>query len=132
MEFNNKIYNEHKFAITRGVKQEGVISQLLFNIYVDEFINKIISSDFGLSIDNYNCSILAYCDDILILSPSLSSLQKILDICSDYGSDWNIKFNPLKSCIFQTGRKLYNDVHIKLVLNSFDVPVVSNGCAIMI
>ncbi len=93
------------FRISRGVKQGCVISPILFNIYVDELINQVLESDHGLSIEQCKFSIMAYCDDIIMLSPSVSGLQKLLDICENYGSDWNIKFNPLKSiqlhrCIF--------------------------------
>ena len=30
-------------------------------------------------------------------------LQKLLDICSAYGEEWDIKFNPEKSCVGPIG-----------------------------
>ena len=38
-----------------------------------------------------------YADDILLLSGSCYGLQKLLDICGNYGIEWDIKFNPGKS-----------------------------------
>jgi len=38
-------------------------------------------------------------DDIALLSPSCHGLQKLIDICSKFGSEWDIKFNPTKSQI---------------------------------
>ena len=41
-----------------------------------------------------------YADDIILLSCSYSGLQKMVDICVDYGVHWDIKFNSGKSqCI---------------------------------
>ena len=37
---------------------------------------------------------LLYVDDIALLSPSCHGLQKLIDICSKFGSEWDIKFNP--------------------------------------
>jgi len=38
-----------------------------------------------------------YADDIALLSCSCYGLQKLLDICNEYGCSWDIKFNPNKS-----------------------------------
>jgi hypothetical protein len=125
LDFSGKINKNSMFQINKGVKQGGVISPLLFNIYIDDLINKVVNSDYGLSIKDCKISIMAYCDDIIILSSSLFGMQKLLEICSEYGADWNIKFNPLKSCILQTGRRLYKDKEMRLFLNRIQVPVVS-------
>jgi len=45
-----------------------------------------------------------YADDIAVLSCSLYDLQKLLDIiCSEYGCQWDIKFNPDKSYVGTLG-----------------------------
>ena len=36
-------------------------------------------------------------DDIAVLSFTCYGLQRLLDICSEYGCQWGIKFNPDKS-----------------------------------
>ena len=47
---------------------------------------------------------LAYADDLVILSPSAKGLQKLLNICSEYGEEHDIMFNHKKRnvCIFQS------------------------------
>jgi hypothetical protein len=60
------------------------------------------------------------------MSPSVSGLQKLLDIGTEYGANWNIKFNPLKSCVFQTGRRLFKDQDINLVLKYVSIAVISD------
>jgi len=63
---------------------------------------------------------IAYADDIILLSASLSSLQKMLDICYSCSSDLDIIFNPKKSCLFCIGKD-YNAVLPNLRLCNTDV-----------
>jgi hypothetical protein len=44
-----------------------------------------------------------FADDILLLSGSILQLQAMLDVCSVYGVEFDIKFNQAKSFLFQTG-----------------------------
>ena len=46
-----------------------------------------------------------YADDIALLAGSCYGLQKMLDICTEYGHTWNITFNPTKSQLLTMGRK---------------------------
>ena len=47
--------------------------------------------------------VIAYADDICILSCSCYGLQKLLDICSAYSQKWDIRFNPVKSQLMTFG-----------------------------
>ena len=43
---------------------------------------------------------LSYADDLAILSPSLNGLQKLVEVCEQFGKDFDVTFNPNKSeCI---------------------------------
>ena len=43
---------------------------------------------------------ILYADDIILLSCSYYGMQKMVNICSVYGIQWDIKFNSMKSqCI---------------------------------
>jgi len=44
-----------------------------------------------------------YADLIALLSGSCRGLQKMLDIRSDFGREWDIRFNPLKSQLLPIG-----------------------------
>ena len=43
---------------------------------------------------------LAYVDDVTLLSPSLSGLQQMLNVCKEYSDDFHMIFNDKKTvCI---------------------------------
>ncbi|RNA18763.1 hypothetical protein BpHYR1_049643 [Brachionus plicatilis] len=51
----------------------------------------------GAVIGDTNLSIIAYCDDIIILSPSEKQATVLLKICEKYAVRWKIDFNASKS-----------------------------------
>jgi len=80
------------FNIDFGVRQGSVLSPTLFAVY----INDIISS-FHIT---KGCSIILYADDILLLSPSITELERLLHCCERELNylDMNINFNK-SSCL---------------------------------
>jgi len=64
---------------------------------VDELIVKLRSSGYGIYIGSLFLWMHFYANDIALLSCSCYGLQKLLDICNEYGCSWDIKFNPNKS-----------------------------------
>ena len=95
------------FKISCGVKQGGIISPFLFNIFIDDLITECVNSNHGALFFNINTSIIVYADDILLISPLDTHLQYLLDICSAYSTKWRIKFNPQKSNIISFGDYYY-------------------------
>ena len=90
--------------INCGVKQGGILSPFLFNVYINDLIEECINARLGALIGNLNVSIIVYADDILLMSPIDSHLRILLKICTKYGNLWRIKFNPLKSNIIKFGQ----------------------------
>ena len=84
-------------GISNGVKQGGVLSPVLFTVYLDELLRRMSNSRFGCYIDNIFCGTLAYADDVIILAPSVASLRGMLSICESFANDYNIIFNSRKS-----------------------------------
>ena len=115
------------FEISNGVRQGGIISPLLFAIYLDKLLNDISSSNVGCHIGGTSCSVLVYADDIAILAPSVNGLKNLIDKCAKYGVEFSVTFNPNKSkiLVFSNSGKTLN-INIKLngvrleQVNSFD------------
>jgi hypothetical protein len=58
--------------------------------------------------------ILGFCDDISLLSPIIEDLQKLLNICGNYGNNWGIEFN-LPKCKFTVfGSNRFNNTILLL------------------
>lgn len=53
----------------------GILSPFLFNFFINDLLADCIAMDLEASIKVINVSILAYCDDIILLSPLSSHLE---------------------------------------------------------
>ena len=75
------------------MRQGGVLSPFLFAIFVDDVVKKVQSVNTGCYVSHVCTSIFLYADDILLLAPSVSSLQKLLSACEEelYFLDMRIK-----------------------------------------
>ena len=85
------------FIAVNGVKQSGVLSPLLFCIYLDGFLIVLSKSKVGCFIGNVFTGALAYADDIVLCVPSATALHKMPAICDKYASDFDMDFNADKS-----------------------------------
>ena len=103
------------FAVKCGVRQGGVLSPFLFAIYMNDLIDMLRCSGYGLHIGMIFTGTILYADDIALLACSCLSLQKLIDICVRYGIEWDIRFNPLKTQIACFGGKPPN--HDTIVIN---------------
>ena len=85
------------FNVHSEVRQGGVLSPSLFNLYVNCMITELRKNRLGCCINNLYLGILMYADDILLLSSSCIELQNMLNVCSDVGYNLGILFNAKKS-----------------------------------
>ena len=85
------------FSVTNGVKQGGVLSPILFTIYLDCLLERLRLSGAGCYIGNVFCGSLAYADDLVLLAPTRSSMNRLLGICEAFSDEYKILFNASKS-----------------------------------
>ena len=103
------------FPVTNGVRQGGILSPLLFNVYINDLSRSLSKLPIGCCSGENVVNHLMYADDIVLLSPSAKGMQRLLDNAYAYGCDYDILFNSKKSqlMIFDT-MKLGYDRHIIL------------------
>ena len=92
------------FSVSNGVRQGGVLSPILFNVYIDELLLRLKQHDVGCHIGNRFVGGLCNADDLTILSPSVRGLQKMVGICEEFANDYSVTFNSGKTLCMCLGR----------------------------
>ena len=90
----------HITELTRasnGVKQGGVMSPLLFTLYIDVLLCRLQNSGYGCHIGNIFCGAMGYADDVILLAPTVTAMKHMLEICTQYGIEYSVLFNPDKT-----------------------------------
>ena len=68
------------FSVMNGVKQSGVLSPILFAVYMDGLLERLQQTGVVCHMGSRFTGALAYADNITILAPCISSLS-ILIMC---------------------------------------------------
>ena len=85
------------FNVRNGVKQGGILSPILFVLYVDVLFQRLKDLKIGCHIGDSFCGVLGYADDILLMAPTVRSINCMLSTVSQYGVEFKIKFNASKT-----------------------------------
>ena len=111
------MWNSHVsdyFSISNGVKQGGVISPVLFNLYLDNLLISLKQSGLGCHINGTYMGALGYADDITLTCPSLYGLNSMLDICNQFAKNNHVIFNTKKTICIKYGDAVKPQEYAKL------------------
>jgi len=98
--------HSEEFGAANGIRQGGVLSPILFNVYIDELIKDLEASGYGCHVGHLFYGALGYADDLSLLAPSIYGLKKMLQICEEFGMKCDVMFNPKKTvCICFSKKK---------------------------
>ena len=116
----------HSFPVPLGIKQGGINSPDFFSCYIDPLIKIIRNLNIGCHIGNLCLAILLFADDICLMAPTRSALQKMIDTCYNYCFENGLSFNSLKSKVLIFSRQRVDLDKIKpLHLNGSKIDFVS-------
>ena len=104
------------FDVMNGVRQGGVLTPILFNVYFDELLHRLQQKDIGCHIWTIFTGALCYADDLLLLCPTIRALQKMITICSEFATEYDVTFNPSKTACMAFGNR-YVCPHLHLYLD---------------
>jgi len=81
----------------------------MFAVYVDSIFDKVRRCNFGCNLKWFCLSITLYEDDILLLAPTVSSLQQLLHICETELIWFDMSINVNKSSCLRVSPR-YNSL----------------------
>ena len=87
------------FTVSNWVKQGGIMSLFLFNVYIDDLSVNLKEYPTGCIAGGTMVNRLMYADDIVLLSPSATSFSLLFNVCGKYGLEHDIGFNSKKSAV---------------------------------
>ena len=80
-----------------GIRQGSILSPHFFNVYVDELNYALSNSRVGCHLADKPMNNLSYADDLVLIAPSTSALNELLQICQSFASEHYIIFSITKS-----------------------------------
>ena len=98
------------FSVSSGTKQGSILSPDLFSFNIDGIIKRLISSGIGCHVASVFVACILFADDLALLAPTRSSLQKMIDICVEYLRENCLKFNSKKTKVMVFGSG-YDDLN---------------------
>ncbi len=79
------------------MKQGGVISPVLFCIYIDGLLIELENSGVGCYMESVFAGIFGYADDVKLLTPTTRAMSKMVIISEQYAARYDVMFKAKKS-----------------------------------
>lgn len=112
-----KHFMSDPIEISKGVHQGNVLSPLLFNIFVNDLGDNMVTTDSPL-INDAKVSHLLYADDVLLLSTSEIGLQQNISKVNEFCKRWDLSINTDKSKVMIFSKNGHvNKNHYKFVVD---------------
>ena len=100
------------FNVANGVRQGGIMSPVLFNVFIDDLSRTLHSMPFGCYISNMCVNHLVYADDMVLLAPSPRALQGLIDTAAKYFVDNGLMINRKKTKCVAIIPQCNKEIHI--------------------
>jgi exonuclease III len=93
------------FEVYNGLKQGCVLSPTLFNLVMVD-LESSLKGHGGVTIGSHTINGLFYADDIVLFANTEPALQDMLNVATQFGNKWGLRFNSRKSQVMIIGKKM--------------------------
>ncbi len=94
-----------QFAMRSGTRQGGVLSPILFSVFIDDVLHKLEDLNCGCIINNICLNSFLYADDLILLAISLYDMSRLLDVCREELDYLDMRLNVKKSSAIRIGSR---------------------------
>ena len=85
-----------EFEINSGVLQGSKLGPILFNIFINDLLNNLNSSEHGALIGTFRISALGFADDVVLISDKPKDMQSLLDMACSWARENQMSFKSDK------------------------------------
>jgi len=85
------------FAMECGIRQGDTLAPTIFNIYINDLVDKIKELKCGLTLGDVDISIIVFADDVLLITDTPAKLQTMLDSINMWCQRWHMTVNQTKT-----------------------------------
>ena len=89
----------HEYRLECGVRQGGITSPHLFYLYMNQLIVELSNTNIVCHIDGVCFNDISHVDDMVLLSPSISALRYLVQICEKYAVALGLRCNAKNSVL---------------------------------
>ena len=93
--------------VTKGLRQGGLTSPMLYNVFYQPLVDKLSSCNAGVVIHNQKYNVFCYADDLLLASTTATGLQTLINIAVNQVSERGLSFNPTKTVCMSYGKHTF-------------------------
>ena len=79
------------------IRQGGQLSPLLYNVYTDNLNHHLHATGVECYVGGAWINSLSYADDMVLLAPTVTALQTLLEVCRTYAGPHDIVYNTTKT-----------------------------------
>ena len=118
------------FKVSQGVRQGGILSADLYNIYVNPLLDRLNKTGLGAKVGDIICNTSACADDVTINTYSDHDVQILLDIAADFANQERYELQPSKtnSVRIKPSHRLSISGEMQtLLLNDSEIPEVEQA-----
>ena len=114
------------FSVSNGVRQGGVLSPILFTIYLDDLLTGLSNLGVGCFWGSIFAGALCYADDLVLLAPSPSALRIMLRFCESFALERGLHFNASKTQLIRFSSSPSSACAARFHLSGSELPLLDS------